>query len=89
MTRLVFTYGTIDYQEKSAVWSASIHSTKAEIDRLLSLKESSYFACGTQEIVSIPESEQVAMKVLKQTLSQWRQDDDKDKRIASQQVSVW
>lgn len=90
MLMLVLSGGLEDYQKVSQHWRQDdVLDIKKQVDKLLSMKERSYPACGTQEVFIIPESEKEKMAKLKVIFQKWLYESGTEHYQVSRQVSIW
>lgn len=89
MLCLVFTYGLQSFQEDAARWPVQAEAVKQELVRLSEVATNRFWACGSQEVLELPEAERSAAEALAQVLKAYRASDDLAERNVAHQFSFW
>lgn len=88
MNRIIFSDGVQNYKSQYGnTTSSSISEVTCEINRLLTKISSSYFACGSQEVVFIADDEQISLSVLKSKLKDYLSSENVEQRSLAYTVS--
>lgn len=90
MHMLVLSAGLENYQQMSQLWKETdVIEVVKIVNKLLTLKEHSYPACGTQEVFIIPDSEKETMVTLKNLLQKWLYESGTEHYLVSRQIGIW